>query len=157
MIRKAFAMHVNARSSNHDPNHVLDRDPKVFRNVILAHVNTAIATCNHPNFHFDVMDFCECCSKEVIKFFWCSVYLKPQDSFGEFNKTFSWSTESAGNHQKNTTRHSCNCFDWHMVMQHCAVANYHYVHNLWQSVRGDSEHLYVLIISWKWKHFGANR
>ena len=28
MIWKAFAMHVNARSSNHDPNHVLDRDPK---------------------------------------------------------------------------------------------------------------------------------
>ena len=28
VIRKAFAMHVNARSSNHDPNHVLDRDPK---------------------------------------------------------------------------------------------------------------------------------
>ena len=28
MIGKAFAMHVNARSSNHDPNHVLDRDPK---------------------------------------------------------------------------------------------------------------------------------
>ena len=23
-----FAMHVNARSSNHDPNHVLDRNPK---------------------------------------------------------------------------------------------------------------------------------
>ena len=28
VIWKAFAMHVNARSSNHDPNHVLDRDPK---------------------------------------------------------------------------------------------------------------------------------
>ena len=28
VIGKAFAMHVNARSSNHDPNHVLDRDPK---------------------------------------------------------------------------------------------------------------------------------
>ena len=41
VIGKAFAMHVNASSSNHDPNHVLDRDPNVFRNVILAHVNTA--------------------------------------------------------------------------------------------------------------------
>ena len=28
VIGKAFAMHVNARSSNHDPNHVLDRDLK---------------------------------------------------------------------------------------------------------------------------------
>ena len=28
VIGKAFAMHVNAHSSNHDPNHVLDRDPK---------------------------------------------------------------------------------------------------------------------------------
>ena len=26
--------------------------------------------------------------------------LKPQDSFGEFNHFFSWSSESAGNHQK---------------------------------------------------------
>ena len=24
----------------------------------------------------------------------------------------------------------------HIVMQYCPVANYHYVHNLWQSVRG---------------------
>ena len=28
VIAKAFAMHVNAHSSNHDPNHVFDRDPK---------------------------------------------------------------------------------------------------------------------------------
>ena len=28
VIGKAFAMHVNTRSSNHDPNHVLDCDPK---------------------------------------------------------------------------------------------------------------------------------
>ena len=28
VIGKAFAMHVNAHSSNHDPNHVLDCDPK---------------------------------------------------------------------------------------------------------------------------------
>ena len=25
-------------------------------------------------------------------------------------------------------------------MQYCPMANYHYVHNLWQSDRGDSEH-----------------
>ena len=29
-------------------------------------------------------------------------------------------------------------------MQYCPMANYHYVHNLWQSVRGDSEHLQYL-------------
>ena len=29
VIGKAFTMHVNARSSNHDPNHVLDRDPNI--------------------------------------------------------------------------------------------------------------------------------
>ena len=28
MIGKAFTLHVNARSASHDPNHVLDRDPK---------------------------------------------------------------------------------------------------------------------------------
>ena len=28
VIGTAFAMHVNARSSNHDPNHEADRDPK---------------------------------------------------------------------------------------------------------------------------------
>ena len=28
VIGKEFTMHVNTRSSNHDPNHVLDRDPK---------------------------------------------------------------------------------------------------------------------------------
>ena len=33
---------------------------------------------------------------------------------------------------------SCNCLEWHIVMQYCPMANYHYVHvhNLWQSVRG---------------------
>ena len=41
-------------------------------------------------------------------------------------------------------------------MQYCPVAKYHYVHNLWQSVRGDSKHFDVLDISWKWKHFWAN-
>ena len=43
-------MHVNARSSNPNPNHVLDRDPKCLSNVILAHVNTACITqgCSQP-------------------------------------------------------------------------------------------------------------
>ena len=29
-------------------------------------------------------------------------------------------------------------------MQYCPMANYHYVHNLWQSVQGDSEHFFVV-------------
>ena len=36
------------------------------------------------------------------------------------------------------------------------MANYHYVHNLWQSVRGHSKHFDAFDISWKWKHFWAN-
>ena len=50
--------------------------------------------------HFDVMDFSECHSK-VIGVFWGlgNKELKPQDSFGEFEKN-KFSSESAGNHQK---------------------------------------------------------
>ena len=57
---------------------------------------------------------------------------------------------------ESTIKSSCNCFEWHIVMQNCPVANYHYVHNLWQSVRRDSKHFYVLFIFWKWQHFRAN-
>ena len=88
--------------------------------------------------------------------YWLDSRLKPQDSFGEFNNFFSWSSESARHLSENTIRPSCNCLEWHIVMQYCPMANYHYVHNLWQIVRGDSENIYVLIISCKWKHFGAN-
>ena len=62
--------------------------------------------------------------------------LKPQYSLGEFKKNSFWFSESAGNHQKHTIRPSCNCFEWHIIMQYCPVANYHDVHNLWQSVSG---------------------
>ena len=54
--------------------------------------------------------------------------LKPQDSFGEFRKCRKSS--------ENTSRSSCNCFELHTVMQYCPVANYHYVHNLWQECSG---------------------
>ena len=37
-----------------------------------------------------------------------------------------------------------------MVMQYRPIANYHYVHYLWQSVRGDSEHFSVWVISLKY-------
>ena len=83
------------------------------------------------------------------------LYLKPQGSFGEFYKKFL-DLQKVQEIIRKHHRPSCNCFEWHFVMQYCPVANYHYVHNLWQSVRGDSEHFYVFVISWKWKHFGAN-
>ena len=95
------------------------------------------------------------------KFFIFTIYqnytlaLKPQDSFGEFNNFFLI-FRKCGKSSENTIRPSCNCLEWHTVMQYCPMANYHYVHNLWQSVQGDSEHFYVLVIYWKWKHFGAN-
>ena len=57
---------------------------------------------------------------------------------------------------ENTIKSSCNCFEWHIVMQYCPVTNYHNVHNLWQSVRGEFENFCVWVIFWKWKHFGAN-
>ena len=74
---------------------------------------------------------------------------KPQDSFGEFDKFFQKSSESAGNHQKNTIRPSCNCFEWHIycnaILPNGKLSLCTY--NLWQSVRGDSEHFHVFIIS----------
>ena len=82
--------------------------------------------------------------------------LKPQDSFGEFEEKKFLIFRNCRKSSENTIRPSCNCLDWHILMQYCPMANYHYVHNLWQSVRGDSKHSYVLLISWKWKHFGAN-
>ena len=40
MIGKAFVAHVNARSSNHDPNHVLNHVPKRLSERDSSHVNT---------------------------------------------------------------------------------------------------------------------
>ena len=78
--------------------------------------------------------------------------LKPQDSFGECDNFFCLDLQlthlKVQEIIKNTIRPFYNCFEWHIVMQYCPVANYHHVHNLWQSVRGDSKHIYVLVISW---------
>ena len=82
--------------------------------------------------------------------------LKPQDSFGEFDLFFFLIFRKCRKSSENTIRPSSHCFEWHIVMQYCPMANYHYVHNLWWSVRGDSEHFDFLDISWKWKHFWAN-
>ena len=73
--------------------------------------------------------------------------LKPQDSFGKFDNFFLDLPESAGNHQKTPSDLPAIVWNDIIVMQYCPMANYHYVHNLWQSVRGDSEHFYVLVIS----------
>ena len=60
--------------------------------------------------------------------------LKPQDSFGESNNIFldlQKVQEIIRKHRQTFPQ----CFEWHIVMQHCPVANYHYVHNLWQRLR----------------------
>ena len=80
--------------------------------------------------------------------------LKPQDSFGEFErrkKILQRVLEIIRKHHQTFLQ----LFLMTYLMHYCPMANYHYVHNLWQSVRGDSKH-FVLVISWKWKHFGAN-
>ena len=56
---------------------------------------------------------------------------------------------------ENTIRPSCNCFEWHTAMQYCPMANYHMYITYGKVFEGDSKHFYVLVISWKWKHFGA--
>ena len=82
--------------------------------------------------------------------------LKPQDSFGKKDKTFSWSAESAAHHQKTLINlpalvlndvFSCNNVKWLNIAMYI---------NLWKSVRGDSEHFDIWVISWKWKQFGVN-
>ena len=43
--------------------------------------------------------------------------------------SWSWSSRVLGNHQKTPSGPSSNCCDiWHIVMQYCPMANYHYVH-----------------------------
>ena len=48
VIGKAFAMHVNARSVNHDPNHEADEIRNVFRNVIRSFVHLP-----NPHHHYN--------------------------------------------------------------------------------------------------------
>ena len=52
--------------------------------------------------------------------------LKPQDSFGEFNSIFFLIFRKCRKSSENTIRPSCNCFEWHILLQYCPVANYHY-------------------------------
>ena len=76
-------------------------------------------------------------------------FLKPQDNFGELNKFFL----DLQKVQEMIRKHH-QTFLQLFWMTYCnAILP---SSNLGQSVRGDSEHLYVLAIFWKWKHFGAN-
>ena len=49
--------------------------------------------------------------------------LKPQDSFGEFKKKKKLIFRKCRKSSDNTIRSSYNCFEWHIVMQYCPVAN----------------------------------
>ena len=51
VIGKAFAMHVNARSSNHDPNHILDRDPKCLSERDSFSCKHSHYECARPHYH----------------------------------------------------------------------------------------------------------
>ena len=63
--------------------------------------------------------------------------LKPQDGFGEFKKKIL----DLQKVQEIIRKHH------QTFLQLCGMTYCHYVHNLWQSVRGDSEHFYVWFIS----------
>ena len=94
----------------------------IWQYLVILEVGTPQASCRH----FDSRE-----SVHSLTIFSSNSWtLKPQvwqDSFGEFNKNFLdlYFLESAGNHQKTPCiRPSCNCFEWHIVMQYCPVANY---------------------------------
>ena len=113
-----------------------------------------IHSCNYEEINIQ-----ENASKERNKFnkYHYVTNLKPQDSFGEFGNFFFFLIfRKCRKSSENTIRPSCKCLEWHIVMQYCPMVNYYDVHNQWQSVRGDSEHLYVFVIFKKWKHFEAN-
>ena len=88
--------------------------------------------------------------------------LKPQDSFGEFDNLFSWSSESTGNHIKHHQTFLQLFLMTHIVICNVAqvLANYHYVQKTYGKLFGGTPIFFlcfgVLVISWKWKRFGAN-
>ena len=43
-----------------------------------------------------------------------------------------------------------------MYVMNLDFTKYPYVYYQWQSVRGDPEHFYILVISWQFEHFWAN-
>ena len=125
---------------------------------------------SHCNLHRDLPEFFYGKKKSGKKFYatgpWCAIVssssrltLKPQDSFGEFDKKFL----DLQKVQEIIIKH-CQTFLQLFWMSYCnatlpsgksSLCSLHNLH-VWQSVRGDSEHFYFLVISWKWKHFGAN-
>ena len=89
--------------------------------------------------------------------------LKPQDSFGKKDKTFSWSAESAAHSQKTLINLplfflpalvlndvcSCNNVKWLNIAMYITYG---------RVFRGTpkSEHFDIWVVSWKWKQFGMN-
>ena len=82
--------------------------------------------------------------------------LKPQDSFGKKDKTFSWSAESAAHGQKTLIYlpalvlndvFSCNNVKWLNIAMYITYG---------RVFGGDSEHFDIWVIFWKWKQFGVN-
>ena len=69
--------------------------------------------------------------------------LKPQDNFGEFNNFFSWSSESAGNHQK--TPSDLPAIVLKDILYNAILpsgkSSLCTLHNLWQSVRGGTPNI----------------
>ena len=82
--------------------------------------------------------------------------VKPQDSFGKKDKTFSWSAESAAHHQKTLINLPALVLNDVFSSNNVKWLNIAIVHYLWKSVQGDSEHFDIWVISWKWKQLGVN-
>ena len=83
---------------------------------------------------------------------WRRYQLKPQVSFGEVDKFFLDLQKMQEFIRKH---HHTKCFEWHIVMQ---IAQWQIIImyiTYGKMFGGDSEHFYVLVISWKWKHFEA--
>ena len=81
------------------------------------------------SFHLGGLEMCSCIQLYYISFLSHKIVLVNWTNFFLIFRKCRKSSE-------NTIRPSCNCFEWHIVMQYCPVANYHYVHNPWQNVRG---------------------
>ena len=54
--------------------------------------------------------------------------LKPQDSYGEIEEKKFLIFRQCRKSSESTIRPSCNCLEWHIVMQYCPMVNYHYVY-----------------------------
>ena len=94
VIGNAFAMHVNARRSIHDPNHVLDRDPK--------HLSERDSgPCEHSHCSFLTLSYLWAPPFEKI----ANIFLPPPPHYA----TISQVPESVGHKPKCNENNSCGC------------------------------------------------